>query len=277
MCCVMPPNSPATTSVSRMASSSFVLPWSTWPMTVTTGGRVTSCASSTSSPGSSAWSSSSIPRISGTSPSSSVTMATASSVSDVVAVTISPAMNRIFTMSAGDWPSLSAMVCGVAPRTSCRTLEGARGSTGRRGPRSRPRAPVGGASLAGPVDGAVVAGTRTWRGGRGGRTSGAARGSRSRGGCDGGRAAGPGRHAGPPRAPLSPPARARRPASASARASASACAGRAAARAPRAASPPRWPCRRTRAAWAPDPRARSRTRTCPTHPSAPGQRADPCC
>ena len=35
----MPPASPAATSVARSASSSEVLPWSTWPMTVTTGGR----------------------------------------------------------------------------------------------------------------------------------------------------------------------------------------------------------------------------------------------
>ena len=40
MCCVMPPASPAATSVSRIASSSDVLPWSTWPMIVTTGGRL---------------------------------------------------------------------------------------------------------------------------------------------------------------------------------------------------------------------------------------------
>jgi hypothetical protein len=39
MCCVMPPASPATTSVERIASSSDVLPWSTWPMIVMTGGR----------------------------------------------------------------------------------------------------------------------------------------------------------------------------------------------------------------------------------------------
>ncbi len=39
MCWVMPPASPAATSVERMASSSEVLPWSTWPMTVTTGAR----------------------------------------------------------------------------------------------------------------------------------------------------------------------------------------------------------------------------------------------
>ena len=39
MCWVMPPASPATTLASRMASSSEVLPWSTWPMMVTTGAR----------------------------------------------------------------------------------------------------------------------------------------------------------------------------------------------------------------------------------------------
>ena len=38
MCCVMPPASVAVTPVWRIASSSDVLPWSTWPMTVTTGG-----------------------------------------------------------------------------------------------------------------------------------------------------------------------------------------------------------------------------------------------
>ena len=39
MCCVMPPCSAAVTFVSRIASSRLVLPWSTWPMIVTTGGR----------------------------------------------------------------------------------------------------------------------------------------------------------------------------------------------------------------------------------------------
>jgi hypothetical protein len=41
MCWVMPPASPAATLVSRMASRSDVLPWSTWPMTVITGARGT--------------------------------------------------------------------------------------------------------------------------------------------------------------------------------------------------------------------------------------------
>ena len=39
MCCVMPPASPAATFALRMRSSREVLPWSTWPMTTTTGAR----------------------------------------------------------------------------------------------------------------------------------------------------------------------------------------------------------------------------------------------
>src|SRR5882724_8612094 len=39
MCWVIPPNSRSATLVVRIASSSEVLPWSTWPITVTTGGR----------------------------------------------------------------------------------------------------------------------------------------------------------------------------------------------------------------------------------------------
>ena len=39
MCWVMPPASPAATRAWRMRSSNEVLPWSTWPMTVTTGAR----------------------------------------------------------------------------------------------------------------------------------------------------------------------------------------------------------------------------------------------
>src|SRR5437773_2082790 len=55
MCCVMPPNSFSATFDLRMASRSDVLPWSTWPMTVTTGGRsawvpVSASSSSRTSP-----------------------------------------------------------------------------------------------------------------------------------------------------------------------------------------------------------------------------------
>src|SRR6185312_2302290 len=40
MCCVIPPASVSTTEVERIASRSVVFPWSTWPMMVTTGGRM---------------------------------------------------------------------------------------------------------------------------------------------------------------------------------------------------------------------------------------------
>ena len=49
MCWVMPPASPAMTLVLRMWSSSEVLPWSTWPMTVTIGARGSRSLSSSSS------------------------------------------------------------------------------------------------------------------------------------------------------------------------------------------------------------------------------------
>ena len=49
MCCVMPPASPAVTWVLRMQSSREVLPWSTWPMMVTTGGRGSRFSSESSS------------------------------------------------------------------------------------------------------------------------------------------------------------------------------------------------------------------------------------
>ena len=39
MCCVIPPASPAATDVLRSVSSRVVLPWSTCPIIVTTGGR----------------------------------------------------------------------------------------------------------------------------------------------------------------------------------------------------------------------------------------------
>ena len=52
MCWVMPPASPAATSVERIASSSEVLPWSTWPMIVTTGGRGSRSSSASSNSGS---------------------------------------------------------------------------------------------------------------------------------------------------------------------------------------------------------------------------------
>ncbi len=54
MCCVMPPASPSATRAFRIASRSDVLPWSTWPMTVTTGARGTRTPLLAASPGASA-------------------------------------------------------------------------------------------------------------------------------------------------------------------------------------------------------------------------------
>ena len=48
MCWVIPPRSPEATVVLRIASRRLVLPWSTWPITVTIGGRGTSRAGSSS-------------------------------------------------------------------------------------------------------------------------------------------------------------------------------------------------------------------------------------
>ncbi len=46
MCCVMPPLSPLATSMPMIRSNSDVLPWSTCPRNVITGGRSSSCAGS---------------------------------------------------------------------------------------------------------------------------------------------------------------------------------------------------------------------------------------
>ena len=57
MCWVMPPASVSTTADSRIASRRVVLPWSTWPMIVTTGGRSLSSSAESSKVTSSASSS----------------------------------------------------------------------------------------------------------------------------------------------------------------------------------------------------------------------------
>ena len=49
MCCVIPPASPAITLALRILSNNEVLPWSTCPITVTIGGRVTISSSLSSS------------------------------------------------------------------------------------------------------------------------------------------------------------------------------------------------------------------------------------
>src|SRR4029450_9406475 len=100
-------------------------------MTVTTGGRGSSRLSSTGSSSSSSSSSSTTPTMSTCWPSSAPTSSMASSDNDWVMETISPAVNRIFTISAAPTPSLSPSSWGVAPRwTLTPGVVGAAGSTG---------------------------------------------------------------------------------------------------------------------------------------------------
>src|SRR5918995_1836663 len=89
MCCVIPPASVSTTADSRIASSSEVLPWSTWPMIVTTGGRGDR-SSSASSKTSGSSSSSAAYLIVIARPSSAPISSTSSSESDCVIWTIWP-------------------------------------------------------------------------------------------------------------------------------------------------------------------------------------------
>ncbi len=89
MCWVMPPASVSTTEALRIASSSVVLPWSTWPMIVTTGGRAAR-SSSASSYDSASSSSSAACLITTSRPTSVAISSTDSFVSDWVIVTISP-------------------------------------------------------------------------------------------------------------------------------------------------------------------------------------------
>ena len=146
MCWVMPPASPAATSVWRMASSSEVLPWSTWPMIVTTGGRPTRSSSASSNVGSASTSSAAC-TISIFLSNSSASTSIASSESVCVSVAISPSSISFLITSGELRPSDSATSLTVAPdwtlliTTSSTTSTGVRsGSThGVRLRRPRPR------------------------------------------------------------------------------------------------------------------------------------------
>ncbi len=123
MCWVMPPASPATTLALRMRSSSLVLPWSTWPMTVITGARVgASSASSRKSRSSSFCSSTSCSSPGSTmrisAPSSATNSSIMSSDSDWVAVTISPCSMRKRTTSAAVRLNLGPSSWGVEARST---------------------------------------------------------------------------------------------------------------------------------------------------------------
>ena len=110
MCWVMPPASPAATSVRRIASSSDVLPWSTWPMTTTTGARATRSASSSSN--SSARSASS----------SACTMLTLRSISPAIS-SIASSERDCVMVAISPRPMSSLMICAVeTSRISAKSL-----------------------------------------------------------------------------------------------------------------------------------------------------------
>ena len=114
MCWVMPPASPAATSVERIASSSDVLPWSTWPMIVTTGGRSTRSASASSYSGSSTTSSAAWTiSISFLNSSASTWMESSESV--CVRVAISPSVISFLMTSGTATPRYSATSLTVEP------------------------------------------------------------------------------------------------------------------------------------------------------------------
>ena len=131
MCCVMPPASPAATSVERMASSSDVLPWSTCPMTATTGARATRSSSESSNSSGRSASSSACTMLTVRSSSAAIS-SIASSESDCVIVAISPRPMSVLMIWAVEMSSSSARSLTVAPEgTSTRGRSaGATGATG---------------------------------------------------------------------------------------------------------------------------------------------------
>ena len=137
MAWVMPPASPATTLASRILSSSFVLPWSTWPMIVMIGGRETASASSSSSRSStprSSWSATSCssPGLTRRIVASidSANSSICSSLSDWVAVTISPICMRKRTTSAAVRLSFGPSSWGVEERSMTTSPSGTGASDG---------------------------------------------------------------------------------------------------------------------------------------------------
>ena len=128
MCWVMPPASLATTPVSRMASRSEVLPWSTWPMTVTTGGR--GFRSASESLYTTAYSSSGDTTRT-LRPISSAMSSMVSSFMVWVSVSTWPSMNRRLMTSLGCTPSSSANLAtdapwGISTTESSNTSDGSR-------------------------------------------------------------------------------------------------------------------------------------------------------
>ena len=123
MCWVMPPASPLTTLVERMASSSEVLPWSTWPMTVTTGARGASAAGSSAASNTPSSTSASATRLTVWPSSSAMSWAVSASITSLI-VAIWPCFIRILMTStarsamrlASSWMVIASGI--VTSRTS---------------------------------------------------------------------------------------------------------------------------------------------------------------
>ena len=123
MCWVMPPASPATTRVLRMWSSSEVLPWSTWPITVTTGGRGR-CSPSTCSERSRCFSTSSSATSFTRWPNSSTTRVAVSWSKAWLMVAITP-MSMSFLMTSPAFtlmPWASSPTVAISPTSTSRTM-----------------------------------------------------------------------------------------------------------------------------------------------------------
>ena len=117
MCCVMPPASPPATFVSRIASRSVVLPWSTWPMTVTTGTRATR-SSGLATSDSTMTISSSNERIFTSAPNSRAMFVAVSELRVVLMVIINRFSISFFRTSFARTSSLSARSLTVMPSAS---------------------------------------------------------------------------------------------------------------------------------------------------------------
>src|SRR5215212_5978751 len=134
MCWVMPPASPDWTLARRILSRRLVLPWSTWPITVTTGGFSTR-SSGSSSGATSTGSGSSTEPISTCTPSSSATSSISSVERVWVSVFISPRPIKILMTWVGGTPSASPRSLTVAPgstRTPPPLFSGSSSLTGSR-------------------------------------------------------------------------------------------------------------------------------------------------
>ena len=121
MCWVMPPNSLSVIFEERMASSSEVLPWSTWPMIVTTGRarRAAGRAPGARAPARAcSWTSSSKVTTIASTPSSSASFCASSGSSTWLMLATMPRSNSTLIRSRAFTPSLSANSRSVMPSES---------------------------------------------------------------------------------------------------------------------------------------------------------------